>query len=1536
MKTSGVLRGLGLVLAFILLHSALCLRVQGQAGYTVTALGPDWQVLQKTNVVNGTNRVARYTELATGMNYTNASGQLVPASEQITLLPGGGAAATHGRHQVFFPGNLYSGVLEVVTPDGKHLKSRPLGVSYDDGSNTVFIATLKSAVGYLTSSNTVTYRDAFTGFRADLVCTYRRGGFECDLVFRQQPPTPGDYGLDASYSTLQMVTEFFNTADPVQIPAGYDDNFGLQDVTLKFGKLTMTHGKAFAFKPGTNSNSSLLAPNSSAPVYKSWLHSGGRTFLIEELPVLDLADDLNALPLTARSEKAEGRTQKWETAPARGRTELATFNLQPATHRTFPAAPAPAACTNQIQLAVNDFKDEPGVVLDYHEVVDPAFYGAYEFQTNTTYFISGAVGCSLAVLDPGAILKFNEASGEIGEQVFCQTTPDHPAILTSCNDNGVGEPIAGSTGTPNFCLQAFAIGDNSIYGLDGCIIKNVVFKNFSIGVSMYYTLPADFWNVKFINCGIPMLAYGTDVNIYNSLFVNCGAVVAGAEGAKITALYTTAVNCGTITYDWDVGDSVLCLTNSLIVNCGDWGSFASYATNFTVVTDEISGLFATQPADVFYLASASPLRERGVYSFFPGVPMNIKTMTTFAPQDGGWLDTNGTDLGYHYPVEDFDHDGLPDWWEWKYFGDYHQQGTSKDYVPDGLGDYDGDGVSNLQEYLNGTDPNKIRFTLEATNDFVNRRMVSLAAVMEGGVPSYYTAFVKGSATTNWLPFTSTNFIVSLGATDGVYDVVVGLKGRPADATQTWENYQFILDRVAPLVGITNPVIVNGISRVIKPYLALQGFANEQLVSLTYNISNSAGVFSNQDVFVNGQFFDTNRLEYTTNWFHAWDVPLALSNNAITLRVKDRAGNTTTTNFKVVLDYTSATNPPVVKLLWPQDGMAVFGTNLTLRGTTSDETGYVVANVVHGDGTTNTVYGTVERNGMFWLEHVPLNGINQITVQATDAAGNVTATNFTVNPSRRLLTIDYTPTGDALYDATGQCGGRVDASNAVVRVNGVLAEVESAPNAEGSYYWNAVGVPVVGQGTATFDAQATRSDPAASFAGSGIISNAISIAIEMGAYILATEHHCVTSYKDKNFDANGDLLSLGFGSSSRHYTATVANVSGYLSHAYHGSLTSSRTDAGNGQIHLNVDDYDWTALAIHHGWWYDGEAGETNEYIPTIRYPRFGDRYELITGVPGRDVSAGAWVDYPPLCVMHYYANRVQHSWHWGFPDGSSHDAEVGVGAGTIETLFTGGKSGGKRKHLYTIKADATEYGKSKAGGWANTPMRAVPSTDIRVLGKDCDPNGEVRESLSDNDAVGINLFCRGHTHYGAGTAIKSIGCIPVRLNFSDEAKTDPLDYPRHFWVELQAVCSQNWDTNTIHVLDIIGWGFDVDSNGAVTLRDPITNGIIGQCSKIFVDKNVSNNGSAAKSAYVRLEAHYVGCCDGTLNWRQRIITDNRAVNNLQPPCYDGNPTNSYYPFVYGPPGCLGPDGYPSPIWEIDSIFNTQAYPDDGSWPATCH
>jgi hypothetical protein len=230
-----------------LFFAGLCLGVsQTQtAPFAVGERGADFRVLQNNAVEHGSNVLHQYVELASGLNYTNASGDLVESKEAIELLPQGGAAAVEGQHKVYFPAGIYNGVLEIVTPDGRHLRSRPLGVSYDDGNNAVWVGLLQNSTGVLASSNKVVYPNAFSGLKADLVCTYRRGGFECDVVLRERPPAPSVFNLNTNASTLQLITEFFETDDPEEIPAGEDLNYGITDDTLKFGKMTMRPGKAF-------------------------------------------------------------------------------------------------------------------------------------------------------------------------------------------------------------------------------------------------------------------------------------------------------------------------------------------------------------------------------------------------------------------------------------------------------------------------------------------------------------------------------------------------------------------------------------------------------------------------------------------------------------------------------------------------------------------------------------------------------------------------------------------------------------------------------------------------------------------------------------------------------------------------------------------------------------------------------------------------------------------------------------------------------------------------------------------------------------------------------------------------------------------------------------------------------------------------------------------------------------------------------------------------------------------------------------------
>jgi len=128
-------------------------------------LGPDGSIV--TNFVS-------YNELATGLNHL-INGQWVASKEEINISPdGSSAAATNGQHQVYFPGDIAQGVIDLVTPDGKQLQSRPICLSYDDGSNTVLIAVLTNSPGYLVGANQVMYPNAFPEVEAGLLYTYTK------------------------------------------------------------------------------------------------------------------------------------------------------------------------------------------------------------------------------------------------------------------------------------------------------------------------------------------------------------------------------------------------------------------------------------------------------------------------------------------------------------------------------------------------------------------------------------------------------------------------------------------------------------------------------------------------------------------------------------------------------------------------------------------------------------------------------------------------------------------------------------------------------------------------------------------------------------------------------------------------------------------------------------------------------------------------------------------------------------------------------------------------------------------------------------------------------------------------------------------------------------------------------------------------------------------------------------------------------------------------------------------------------------------
>jgi hypothetical protein len=639
-------------------------------------------------------------------------------------------------------------------------------------------------------------------------------------------------------------------------------------------------------------------------------------------------------------------------------------------------------------------------------------------------------------------------------------------------------------------------------------------------------------------------------------------------------------------------------------------------------------------------------------------------------------------------------------------------------------DADGDGVLNIQEYWNHTDPNKIQFSLDVTNEYVTTTTVPLQLSILGGLPSYVAWMINDTDTTHasWQTYTGTNLNVTIGTADGSYTVWVGLKGLPADAQQSWDGLKMTLDRAAPVLSITNPILTGAAATVAKPYLQLAGWANEPLSAVTYDLVNAAGTTTNLPGFVTDQFFDTNSVNYTTSYFQCFDIPLTNGDNAIALHATDLAGHVTTTNITATLDYSAAT-PPVVSLVWPPVGIALSGPTFYVRGRVSDETASVAAEVVDAGGNTIVVDGNVERNSVFWVEDLPLAaGASTVTLTVTNAAGSVTTTNLVVTQSAVTLTITSTPSDESLYQATGSVSGNVSDANYAVAVNGIPATVY------GSGYWVAESVPIRGQGTATFDAVAS----------SGASSVAASAAVEMPAYLAIVDYF---DMKYANHDDAGPPSSSSTYTRAKHVTATYqADPSGAWTSAYHGVATDHEAYSPSGSWYHFV--YDWS------------NAGKTTHETTSEGFDGTWDgiseNYHQITGLPDQDLSCSAPGGGQPWWIYHYYASGVQYRWS---PAKGSTD-EVGVCARTRQKLFTGGKAIVNRQNLLHINAWAQQYGKPPLAPWQGTPADFIDPAKIQMLGhslagRQADGSGDLYLVMPDNAALDLNLSIPGVKHYNA-------------------------------------------------------------------------------------------------------------------------------------------------------------------------------------------
>jgi len=656
MKTSHVARYL-LILSLALVALATPVwsantapTVPAPTPYRIVEIGANHRIWQRETYAaypNGqvVTNITKYTELASGL-YFQKNGQWTESKEEIESYPGGAVAQT-GSYQVIWANNLNSeGAIDLKTQEGKRFRSNILGLAYYDSAtgNSVLIGQIQDSQGELISSNQVLYPNAFSGIKADVRYTYLRGQFEQDVILREQPPTPESLGFDSQTTEIEVLTEFINPPE-ARVVEHRETEHSLPDHEISWGRSWIGQGRAFAL--GEEAESS--GPVAQVRVRRQYATIKGRHILVEAVPLSKIASHLENLPLhTSRQAKLPKTASKLPNIP---KTPMARLQDQSMKLASFTPP-------NQ------------GYVLDYLQI--NSSQTNMVFQGDTTYFISGGNNFSGTVtFEGGTVLKFatNAAGITLNSNIICQTSPYRPAILTSMNDNTVGDGISGSSGSPSYgsdYLQFQETGTNSP-------ISNF---RFCYATRAFLDYDPCLTNCQFLNCfwavAVNDLTANGRASLHNVLVTgNQSTIVVARSDFKNTTTEgeQLTVNNGIFLGTIYTTNSLFCDMASVpansfgshngFYNCPEFGDNAITNTSYP---------FQSVGAGSYYLATGSPFHNVGTTNINPAVLADIAVRTTYPPVvysntfissatslgPQASRDNVGTpDLGYHYDPLDY-------------------------------------------------------------------------------------------------------------------------------------------------------------------------------------------------------------------------------------------------------------------------------------------------------------------------------------------------------------------------------------------------------------------------------------------------------------------------------------------------------------------------------------------------------------------------------------------------------------------------------------------------------------------------------------------------------------------------------------------------------------------------------------------------------------------------------------------------------------------------------------------------------------------
>jgi hypothetical protein len=301
----------------------------------------------------------------------------------------------------------------------------------------------------------------------------------------------------------------------------------------------------------------------------------------------------------------------------------------------------------------------------------------YTFQSDTTYYINTTIQLyGVTTIEGGAIIKYTNqpvAQLTLNGPLVCLTGPADMAILTSKDDNSVGDTIEGSTGNPSNTNSGTYLSAGSGQTNDYTFLR---LAYASTGISGSGTVNVQ--NSQFVQCGTAIGSSGGGaVTLMNNLFY-CSTITAMATNLQFTLALSNNLVFGTtvklpqpsntVCYAFNNDFDTCTITNSTLTN--GYNAYLNCSgrlepTNVFDIVSTNSLAYQSGPLGNFYQPTNSPLIHAGSTTA-DQVGLYHYTVTTNQVVES----TNTVSIGYHYVAVDANGNpldsngnGIPDYLE---------------------------------------------------------------------------------------------------------------------------------------------------------------------------------------------------------------------------------------------------------------------------------------------------------------------------------------------------------------------------------------------------------------------------------------------------------------------------------------------------------------------------------------------------------------------------------------------------------------------------------------------------------------------------------------------------------------------------------------------------------------------------------------------------------------------------------------------------------------------------------------------------------